>query len=252
MRIISKFRDYYDVTQAHGADDDLLMLRETVEHKAPDNLYHVARGKGGPPTPFQPLLLQLEGCFTARSYDHDRTYQGTRKWNALKVLTGVVVFVGKPYLYFKTERTLKDAPLGTPAEVRFIYDLHELDALAQEHGAKSLFERSSPSRWTRYREKSWALQAWELVQAKSFKDLAFKLEAPIIHVTSRYKCYTYPRLADVHFYKVVDPWDAYQELSMFLGNIAAPDRVPVTIADKDRVQQHGFDMKYGFRTRPKD
>ena len=37
-----------------------------------------------------------------------------------------------------------------------------------------------------------------------------------------------------------------------LGNIAAPDRVPVTIADKDRINQHGFDQKYGFRTRPKE
>lgn len=198
------------------------------------------------------MFTQLEGCFTSRSFDHDRTYHGTRKWSALKVSTGVVVFVGNPYLYFKAERTLKDAPLGTPAEVRFIYDLHEIDALIQEHGAKSLFERGHATRWSRYREKSWLLQAHELANAKSFKDLAFKLEAPIIHVVSRYTCYTYPKLADVHFYKVMPPWEAYQELSMFLGNIAAPDRVPVSIADRDRVQQHGFDMKYGFRTRPKE
>lgn len=236
------------MTQAHGADDDLLMLRETVEHKAPSAFYGKANDK---PTPFQPLLDHFERCFSARSYDHDRTYQGTRTWSALKLTTGIVLFVGKPHLFFKTERTLKAAPLGAPAEVRFIYDLHELDALLKEHGSKSLFERERASRWSRFREKSWALSAWELAHSKTFVELATELQAPIVLIESKHKCVTYPKLADVHFYKAVEPWQAYQELSMFLGNIAAPDRVPVTIADKDRAQQHGFDMKYGFRTRPK-
>lgn len=238
------------MTQAHGTDNDLLMMRTTIKHQTFVNAYDSVRGVS--PTPFEPMLKQLEGCFTSRSYDHDRVYGSTRKWEPLKVATGVVVFVGKPYLYFRTERKLKDAPLGTPAEVRFIYDLHEMDALVQEHGSTSLFERSPRvRRYNRYLEKSFLLQAWEVAQAKNFKDLVFKLETPIIHVISKHVCYTYPRLADLEFYKVVSPWDAYQELSMFLGNIAAPDRVPVTIPDKDRIQQHGFDMKYGFRTRPK-
>ncbi len=36
---------------------------------------------------------------------------------------------------------------------------------------------------------------------------------------------------------------------MFLGNIAAPDRVPITVADKDRIAKHGFD-KWSFRKMP--
>lgn len=215
------------------------MLRETVEHKDKDPKW-------------APLLRHFEQCFSYRTYDHDRAYQGTRKWSALKVNTGIVLFIGKPHLFFHTERTLKDAPLGSPVESRYIYDLDEMDALVQEHGSKSIYERGSPGRWSRYRDKSWVLTTWELAHSKDFGAFAAEMQAPIIHVGGRGWAKTYPKLADLQFYKVIEPWRAYQELSMFLGNIAAPDRVPVTIADRDRVQQHGFDMKYGFRTRPKE
>lgn len=245
MRIISKFRDYYDSLQAHGADNDLLLLRETVEHKAPDRYNRL------PPTPFQPLFDHFDPCFAHRSYHHDHFYQGFQKWSALKVQIGIVLFIGKPYLFFRTERTLKDAPLGTSAEVRYIYDIDEMDTLVQEHGSPSIYEYKV-NRWSRRRSKSWALSTWELACSKEFSAFASMMQAPIIYISGRGQATTYPRLADFQFYKVIQPWQAYQELSMFLGNIAAPDRVPVTIADKDRVQQHGFDMKYGFRTRPKD
>lgn len=59
-----------------------------------------------------------------------------------------------------------------------------------------------------------------------------------------------PCLAEVAFYKVMDPWQAFQELEMFLGGIAAPEnRPPVAISDKDRIAQHGFD-KMSFRKAP--
>lgn len=242
MRIISRFRDYYDALQAHGADDDLLLLRETVEHKADKE------------PRWAPLLKHFEPCFTHRSFDHDRSYQGTRKWSALTVETGIVLFIGKPHLFFHTKRTLKDGAhlISAPVEERYIYDIAEMDALVQEHGSHSIYERDRPNRWSRYRDKSWVLSTWELARSKEFGAFAAEMQAPIIHIGGRGWAVTYPRLADLQFYKAVEPWQAYQELSMFLGNIAAPDRVPVTIADKDRVQQHGFDMKYGFRTRPKE
>ena len=58
-----------------------------------------------------------------------------------------------------------------------------------------------------------------------------------------------PCLKSVQFYRRFGPREALQELSMFLGNIAAPDRVPVVVAEKFRVLQHGFDGQ-SFRKRP--
>lgn len=240
MRIVSKFSDYYDSLQAHGADDRLLMLRATVEHTDKEPAW-------------RSLFTHFERCFTHEVYDRHE-YQQTRKWGALIVETGIVIFVGRPYLFFKTQRCLK--AFGSVPEVRYIYKLDEIDALVQEHDHPSIYERGRQSRWQRRwirgNSKSWALSTWELANSKEFTAFAVEQQAPIIHIGGRGWAHVYPRLADFQFYKAVEPWQAYQELSMFLGNIAAPDRVPVTISDKDRVNQHGFDMKYGFRKRPKD
>ena len=85
--------------------------------------------------------------------------------------------------------------------------------------------------------------------SKSFVKEMSELNAPIVLFAERGKCESYSVLKDVQFYKAIEPWRAYQELSMFLGNIAAPDRVPVVVSDKDRLQQHGFD-KWSFRKPP--
>jgi len=58
-----------------------------------------------------------------------------------------------------------------------------------------------------------------------------------------------PRLTDFDFYKHLGPTQVYQEISMFLGNLAAPDNVPTVVSDKDRIQQHGFDER-SFRKAP--
>jgi hypothetical protein len=49
----------------------------------------------------------------------------------------------------------------------------------------------------------------------------------------------------------MDPFTTYQELSMFVdGKIAYPGNSMTVIEDKYRIAAHGFDTKYGFRTRP--
>lgn len=58
-----------------------------------------------------------------------------------------------------------------------------------------------------------------------------------------------PRLTDWQFFKKQDPNSCFQEISMFLENMSAPDRVPVVIEDKYRIEQHGFD-KQSFRKAP--
>ena len=57
---------------------------------------------------------------------------------------------------------------------------------------------------------------------------------------------SYPILSKIAFHKVFHPHTLYQELGMFMGNIAAPDLCPVNLSEKDRITQHGFD-KWSFR-----
>lgn len=60
-----------------------------------------------------------------------------------------------------------------------------------------------------------------------------------------------PCLSDIEFYKAMDSFSAYQELDMWIsGTLAWPPNFMVTVPDKYRLENHGFDPKYGFRKRP--
>ena len=56
-----------------------------------------------------------------------------------------------------------------------------------------------------------------------------------------------PELQEVQFQKVFNPYSAYQEIRMYLGSVLTkPEKPMLTISDRDKIQQHGFD-KFSFR-----
>ena len=63
---------------------------------------------------------------------------------------------------------------------------------------------------------------------------------------------TNPNLKEVNFQKVKDAYQCYQEIEQYLngvlGNIERDDD---NRTDIEKVRSHGFDDKYGFRTRKK-
>jgi hypothetical protein len=60
-----------------------------------------------------------------------------------------------------------------------------------------------------------------------------------------------PVLKEYKFYKIMDPYTCYQELSMYVdGMLTYPGNLMVDIEDKYRIAAHGFDHKYAFRTPP--
>lgn len=52
------------------------------------------------------------------------------------------------------------------------------------------------------------------------------------------------------FMRVFDPYSAYQEISMYLGNMAFPNRPIPHVSDEDMAAAKGFD-KFSFRKDPK-
>lgn len=54
-------------------------------------------------------------------------------------------------------------------------------------------------------------------------------------------------LNDYQFYKVVDPYTAFQSIQQFLSNIARPEPYVPTISDIDMVEIKGFDVFSSFR-----
>jgi hypothetical protein len=56
-----------------------------------------------------------------------------------------------------------------------------------------------------------------------------------------------PRLEDLGFDRIRDPFSAFQDISMYLSNILIEQKPTATINDKYRIPQHGFDLKESFR-----
>ena len=60
-----------------------------------------------------------------------------------------------------------------------------------------------------------------------------------------------PRLADIGFQRLVDPYTCFQAISQFIEGVVPGQQMPmVAISDASQVRKKGFDPKYGFRTRP--
>ena len=55
------------------------------------------------------------------------------------------------------------------------------------------------------------------------------------------------RLNQYDFAKVVDPYSAYQEIYMWLSNIAAEPKEIPHVSDADLLEAKGFDPRYSFR-----
>lgn len=55
-------------------------------------------------------------------------------------------------------------------------------------------------------------------------------------------------LKDIEFYKIMDPFMAFQEIEMYISGVIGVDKIPyVEVADKYKIISHGFDYKFSFR-----
>lgn len=60
-----------------------------------------------------------------------------------------------------------------------------------------------------------------------------------------------PSLAAFHMQSVIDPYQAWQDISMFIGGVMPGRQSPmVQLTDESRIVKAGFDTKYSFRRRP--
>lgn len=50
------------------------------------------------------------------------------------------------------------------------------------------------------------------------------------------------QLKDIHFQRVFDPFQAYQQINMFLGNMAFPNRPIPHVSDEDMILAKGFNI----------
>ena len=214
MRIKSNIRDYYDKCQLPMSDDQIYV--------------RLAEEKEG-------ISLGLE-CHTWRNTEWG--------YNEVRIAFCGKLYMGIQYIY------------GNIPATKYLYTIDESKAFFIEHEWK--WER--PSYWSkctiRYKYE-------HLVEDENkIKPYFEKYNTPIIVARKRdyepgwkskpeEKVTINDRLNQFNFQTVFTPQAAYQEISMFLGNIHKKEKPIPKIDDVTMSEAKGFD-KWSFRKMPKD
>ena len=250
MRIISKFHDYYDSVMGHGQDESCLYLRRT-------NIFDLEKDKNVPP-----LIKDISAIFNARPTENRRgmfrkdidsigtvhTRHNTYKWDPISIL-----FCGKLYKGISISKQAQwDACNPSDylkGEVSYFYSVKAVESYMIKEGIKNKIINP----WWRRRSVNITKSVDEYFSDVKQPDINWMIVNKVICVVQDGSVITVnPPLRDVQFYKVLGAYTAFQELDMWIsGTLAYPQNEMLEISDVYKILSHGFDEKYGFRTRPK-
>jgi hypothetical protein len=268
MRLIGG-KDYYDSGLAFGQDDSVLFVR-TGDERMSDQEMHALLGL--PRVSFAGRLVDAAQAqdpgMRRQSRDMFRdevnhSVEVRRDGRAIRhdvslaqvilcgtVRTGMFVKAYEPY-GFRTE-----------VDERWIWTREGLDAYAAQHGlavregieredahALVRFERVGTSRWFEPRRlRGAALDAVverRIVVASRAPADRFRSEDG----TPRPWRINQGSLGEIGFAKAVGPYEAFQEISMWVGGVLPADgpRTVQIVDDVVKLQKHGFDHPTSFR-----
>jgi hypothetical protein len=228
MRIISDFKDYYDVVQAEGFDPKLVWIRK-------------------------PKVVEFSKA--KYPFPHVDNFWWQR-FHKVFVDQFTIGFCGKLYPVFKL--STNDLRFRLPKAERFCHTLPEIDEFVEKYlKEKELTEY--------YRVKNHG--KWNASATIAKKDLKKNIDdcqkdyskwfidahCPVF-VGQRDRddegkfTLTYnASLRELEFYKVFDPYQAFQEISMYYGGVLGGIREIVPdVPDKVLAEAKGFD-KWSFR-----
>lgn len=235
MLIVSKFHDYYDVVlKQTGVDKTCVYNRETKsiegtkeEQKA---LERKAWGKKG---------------------------EKRKEWRPYEyVLEAVVGFAGELHPLIIHTFDEHDESIAPPSTT-FLYDLEECKEFLDEKFPETRkTDNDKKFRWSWQLDMSDASlgEFFEGRKVKCFDRIFLEHKAPCFIATSctgnNAIIEINPNLKEYKFFKVKDPYTAFQEIYMYLsGVIGMADRDTAEVGNDDRLAQRGF-TKYSFRKDP--
>ncbi len=231
VRIISKFHDYYDAIQREGQDLELVYHRVAREETVPKYPFPMLNEWYWGRSTLRPDGLVVGFCgklypivriphYIASNLDHIYCYTAddVMQWVAnnlrKKEYAEYAGLMPRRRRWQRTAATTRLAVEKFFAEVHTVRDRHE-----------ALFKQFNAPIWLADGAR------WKIT----------KRHPRPIEIN--------PCLREYEFYRVVDPYTAFQELAMYLGKQAQPEKPIPVIPDKVMIGVKGFNER-SFRKDP--
>ena len=256
MRIISKYKDYYDSVQSMGIDQSIVYERFKKETKflKPPNFDKF----------INKLYLESFGeiiCDGSREPDVSTTLYSSQVF--------LIGFCGKLYLaynfeyYQKGKSKISKTFYAAHSVLEFIQQIkikHKQRELVyfinyyggqgpSKHEIEQTFDQSLLKQeyndWFHHFKAPVFMIVVDGDSQNSIKEAKLRNEECAVIIN--------PKLKDLDFFRLKDAFSCYQSIEQYItGVLANTERAGSNMTSKEKIQSHGFDMKYGFRTRPKD
>lgn len=235
MNIISKHKDYYDsIVGQTGIDKTIVFERfqQEVDYDISDK----------------------SGKVFFRNNVHFPSYGGTDgsyghkpKIGAMSFRLFMVGFCGKIYIGAKVHTVVphKFAFNDTALHVSYIYGIDNIKAAVSRY--------YGDDRYFNNRRDSALEYMLTFVNNKNMLETFYKYKTPqfILYSVEKENLIINGNLGEVQFYRVFDPYQALQEIQMYITGVLGVNNKPmIEISDKHKIVGHGFDPKYSFRKEP--
>lgn len=236
MYIISKHKDYYDsVAHSKGIDKTIIYNRKT-EEIADSEFYNDVRA-------LYRKNQKIKCYFPSEQQLNYYSKKGLKEFH-----TAIIGFCGKIYpILIATYYVPATSRYTMVTEEKVI--IHDLDKIREMCDKKISY--FNPKKFSNYEE---------MFTSKNILDIFFKYKTPCFMLTNvdvgvfgivgrdNKNLILNPCLKDYEFFKVVDPFQAFQEIEMFIsGVLGINSQKIIEVSDKSKIEGHGFDYKTSFR-----
>jgi hypothetical protein len=256
MKIVSKYKDYYDGIQAMGFDESLVYVRHESVKTVKKPISYKSYVENSNDT------LELDRI-NLETGDHQPNQEHI---DCQELEVG---FCGKLYPAIVFRHVRKEVEVGKKVFYNSRDIIKYLNQLESEF--KKLFYRCSFYNYyfekptIKYLDEYFNQKKYEQNYTNWFQEFKTPIFRFTIDPNQKGKKWndvrdeenlfiiSNPNLKDLDFFRVKDNYSAYQEISQFISGVLSNTEINESnLTDKEKVTQHGFDLKYGFRTRPKN
>lgn len=235
MKIVSKFKDYYDGVANSNVDKEIIYKRETSD--------------------VSKIIFEKDKTLCQSKGEHFRLAQPVNGFEDEYVQTIFLGFCGHIYKGLKVypyNRYLRGE--NQTGESKFFWTAESFI----EHAKKNYPSFDNKKRFSYYEKFSTQKVVEEYfneTNSPQLEKLFFEYNVPVFTYFYQEK-YTghqeiglklNPNLKDLEFFKAKDAFTAFQELYTFVSGYLNQDTNPmVQISNQDKIDKHGFD-KWSFR-----